>query len=697
MALSSRRKSGRGSSSRKRSSSSQAEPRNKKKQKTAAAAGSAAEEPEEPLFKVAKIVGIKSGKNGVKLYKTRWEGYSPADDTWEPLEHVGSTGHVDRYERKQRERTLSTYTPGVAVIEYDDGERQTINLLQEKFRSWMDISDDERDDDSVTGDKDVNDFNLIHGGAMIELLWPHAQIFFSCKIISWTPIAEVNDSKKKSVKRHGSLVWEVKDGEKVEGEAYARRSDVASITTPLLAEGAAAGCRKCQFELRTGEKSRGEHVGHCPLFKKSDSRPVDRESVEKTKLNEAPVKKKKKKSKSGEKEGVSEVKSNDIPKKKKNSRSSEGESVVEGGRNEAPKKKKEKSRTFERENAEKATNTETDVAPIKSKSRSSEKMSAAGERKHGAHTKKRSRSGKKESATEGESDDASMKKKSRKKSRSGDEESAVIATKTKSDHLPNKKKSIPNEEFAKTPHGDTKLSSETQFADDSDSDFKTSDQVQPAQGVKRSKQQKGGQVFNDSPYAKKSASIPGLPRDVSQDMSDGSIPKVFRKRNVSEGSSEDNPLFGKATKQSTASSIAAIKESLPDEMDIDALATLVSMKQSYPSMQATKNSAAGKHGGDSHTATKNDDDRNKSPSKKKDDGHKSPSKQKAKQKVGRGVPLYSDDEYDTSDDEWRGEKEFFQPAAHPRDGPKLSFEEMWMMKLQRTQTIMDRNSGARRW
>ena len=666
MALSSRRKSGRGSSSRKRSSSSQAEPRNKKKQKAAAAAGSAAEEPEEPLFKVAKIVGIKSGKNGVKLYKTRWEGYSPADDTWEPLEHVGSTGHVDRYERKQRERTLSTYTPGVAVIEYDDGERQTINLLQEKFRSWMDISDDERDDDSVTGDKDVNDFNLIHGGAMIELLWPHAQIFFSCKIISWTPIAEVNDSKKKSVKRHGSLVWEVKDGEKVEGEADARRSDVASITTPLLAAGAAAGCRKCQFELRTGEKSRGEHIGHCPLFKKSDSRPVDRESVEKTKRNEAPVKKKK--SKSGEKEGVTEVKSNDIPKKKKNSRSSEGGSVVEGGRNEAPKKKKEKSRTFERENAEKATNTETDVAPIKSKSRSSEEMSAAGERKHGAHTKKRSRSGKKESATEGESDDAPMKK-----------------------------KSIPNKKVAKTPHGDSKLSSETQFADDSDSDFKTSDQVKQAQGGKGSEQQKGGQVFNDSPYAKKSASIPGLPRDVSQDMSDGSIPKVFRKRNVSEGSSEDNPLFGKATKQSTASSIAAIKESLPDEMDIDALATLVSMKQSYPAMQATKNSAAGKHGGDSHTATKNDDDRNKSPPKKKNVANKSPSKQKAKQKVGRGVPLYSDDEYDTSDDEWRGEKEFFQPAAHPRDGPKLSFEEMWMMKLQRTQTIMDRNSGARRW
>jgi hypothetical protein len=479
----------------------------------------------------------------------------------------------------------------------------------------MDISDDERDDDSVTGDKDVNDFNLIHGGAMIELLWPHAQIFFSCKIISWTPIAEVNDSKKNSVKRHGSLVWEVKDGEKVEGEADARRSDVASITTPLLAAGAAAGCRKCQFELRTGEKSRGEH-SNCPLFKKSDSRPVDRESVEKTKRNEAPVKKKKKKNKSGEKEGVTEDKSNDIPKKKKNSRSSEGGSVVEGGRNEAPmKKKKEKSRTFERENAEKATNTESDAAPIKRKSRSSEKKSAAGERKHGAHTKKRSRSGKKESATEGESDDAPMKKKRRKKSRSGDEESAVIATKTKSDHLPNKKKSIPNKKVEKTPHGDSKLSSETQSADDSDSDFKTSDQVKPAQGGKRSKQQKGGQVFNDSPYAKKAASIPGLPRDVSQDMSDGSIPKVFRKRNVSEGSSEDNPLFGKATKQSTSSSIAAIKESLPDEMDIDALATLVSMKQSYPAVQATKNSAAGKHGGDSHTATKNDDDRNKNPSK----------------------------------------------------------------------------------
>ena len=105
--------------------------------------------------------------NGVKLYKTRWEGYTPNDDTWEPWDHVASTGHVDRYERKQRELTLSTYTPGVAVIEYDDGERQTIDLLQEKFRSWMDGSDDERDDDSLNGDDDVNNFDLIHGGAMI--------------------------------------------------------------------------------------------------------------------------------------------------------------------------------------------------------------------------------------------------------------------------------------------------------------------------------------------------------------------------------------------------------------------------------------------------------------------------------------------------------------------------------------------------
>jgi hypothetical protein len=186
MASSSRRKSGKGSSRKRTSGGQAAEPRKKKQRSTNEAA--AAAEHEEPLFQVAKIVATKKGKNGVTLYKTRWEGYTPADDTWEPLEHVGSTGHVDRYVRKQRELTLSTYTPGVAVIEYDDGERQTIDLLQEKFRSWMEISDDERDDDSVTGDDDVNNFDLIFPGAMIELL---------CSLLGWEEeLDELNASTR---------------------------------------------------------------------------------------------------------------------------------------------------------------------------------------------------------------------------------------------------------------------------------------------------------------------------------------------------------------------------------------------------------------------------------------------------------------------------------------------------------------------
>jgi hypothetical protein len=154
---------------------------------------------------VAKILGTKIGKNGVKLYKTRWEGYGPDDDTWEPLKNIAHTGEVDRYERKQRALTLSTYTPGVAVIEYDDGERQTIDLLREKFRSFM--VDDNRDEN----DHDVNDFKQVFNGAKMELLWPHANLYFACKVISWTPLLEDLDPNNSGVVRHGSLIWTVKN------------------------------------------------------------------------------------------------------------------------------------------------------------------------------------------------------------------------------------------------------------------------------------------------------------------------------------------------------------------------------------------------------------------------------------------------------------------------------------------------------
>ncbi len=49
----------------------------------------------EELYKVEKIVGKKVDKNGVPLYKTRWEGYGASADTWEPPENVASTGHIE--------------------------------------------------------------------------------------------------------------------------------------------------------------------------------------------------------------------------------------------------------------------------------------------------------------------------------------------------------------------------------------------------------------------------------------------------------------------------------------------------------------------------------------------------------------------------------------------------------------------------
>eukprot|EP00986_Skeletonema_menzelii_P011638 scaffold6071_cov146-Skeletonema_menzelii.AAC.7 len=641
MALSSsRRKSGKGSSRKRTSSDQAAEPREKKQKSTAAAV-------EEPLFIVSKIVGTKKGKDGVKLYKTRWEGYTPADDTWEPLENVSATGHVDRYERKQRALTLSTYTPGVAVIEYDDGERQTIDLLQEKFRSWMEISDNERDDDNYD-------------------------------VISWTPIVEGNDIKKSNVKRHGSLVWDMADGEKVEGEMDTRRQ---GINTPLLAKvDHKRNGRRDEKEVAVDHKRNDSAMKH-------KSRHGEEESVAEVARDEAPIQKKRRSTKGSASDDKSsgrrdekEVAVDD----KRNDRKDEKEVAVDKGRtadrerlettkrNEAPKKKsrrdekevavddkrndsamKQKSRPGEEESVAEVTR---DEVPFKKKKRRSMKGSAPEDKGEGVHTKKRSRSGERNNAAGGGSDDVPMKK----KSRSSKKERTEIVTKKKShvDHVLLKMESVSN---------------------------KTSAQGKNTTKLKR---QKGGHVSNGNAYAKKPATHPGQISDVSTAVSDdngGAISKCFRKRNVSEGSI-DTSLFGNAIKQSTSTRALGSTESLPNDMDIDALAVLVSMRQSQPEA----NSATNKHDDDSQAASKDDDNSHL------DSDHNK--KQKAKMKVGRGIPLYSDDEYDTSEDEWRGEKEFFQPAAHPRDGPKkMSFEEMWMMKLQQTQSIMDRNSGCRRW
>jgi hypothetical protein len=213
-----------------------------------------------------------------------------------------------------------------------------------------------------------------------------------------------------------------------------------------------------------------------------------------------------------------------------------------------------------------------------------------------------------------------------------------------------------------------------------------------AQGKKAGdgERQNGAHVSNNNSDTKKPPTHPAkmryVPKDVSEDDNGDAISIGVLKRNVSEEKSIDTSSSDPASKQLASTQTVGCTESLPDDMDIDALAALVSMRRS----QAAASSSTDKRGDNSRAASKDDDD-----SHLDSDCNKKPA---AKPKVGRGIPLYSDHEYDTSDDEWRGEKEFFQAASHPRDGPKkLSFEEMWMMKLQQTQQIMDRNSGCRRW
>jgi hypothetical protein len=277
-----------------------------------------------------------------------------------------------------------------------------------------------------------------------------------------------------------------------------------------------------------------------------------------------------------------------------------------------------------------------------------------------------------ETVPKGKSNDLPIKK----KSRPDKEKSAETVPKGKSNDSPLKKKSKLNKEEGNTTHGNPELTSTVDF---DTTIVKTGAQIKEA---KCDNDQKGGHVVKENHSSKKAATYPVLPlRDVSKDVSDDdsedAISTIFRTRNVSEDMTAS--VLRKASKQDTSTSLTDVKESVADEMDIDALAAEVAMNQSHPAAQKPPKSAAGKH---DVYPSQHDTEEDKQPSK---------------EKVGCGVPLYSDDDdYESSEDEGRGEREFFQPTSHPRDRPKLSFEEMWMMKLQRTQSIMDRNNGTRR-
>jgi hypothetical protein len=120
----------------------------------------------------------------MKLYKVRWAGFGPSDDTWEPLRNVGDTGHVDRYFRRKRDEQLREDSPGAAIIEYDDGERTLVDLSRERFRR---TSGDFIDSSNIESE---NDYKIVFPGAKLELYWPYADLFFSCRVISWTPLKD---------------------------------------------------------------------------------------------------------------------------------------------------------------------------------------------------------------------------------------------------------------------------------------------------------------------------------------------------------------------------------------------------------------------------------------------------------------------------------------------------------------------------
>ncbi len=638
MASASRRKSsnrggGGGRKGSRKSTSSNKEPRNKK-QKAATPPEYVADNQE--FFRVAKIVDSKTGKNGKKLYRTRWEGYKPDDDTWEPLAHIAGTGHVDRYERKLRERTLSTYTPGVAVIEYDDGERQTIDLRQEKFREWRDgMDEDERSDK----DEDVNNFNLIHSGVKLELLWPYAQIYFSCTVISWTPLLNHGNITVDSpaAARHGSIVWAQKE-KNPESDVYK--------TISSLSEGASAK-----------QKLKGAH-------QKGRTKPA----VSKQKPMESVTKKS----------------------------SSAGQRL---------------------KNVDQPNRKVPDVSKQAVKQKPVEKDNSKGDKKSLPIKKKE------EGETTKNTTVAKATEESNRKRRRPDEKQSEVE-KINSDEIPSKKMSRQmNDEST---HDDSKLSTKLPCENDSDIVMKTvlhREATEEKGAVTAHEGRRPDEKESEVP-TKEATEAVAAPVDDRED----TISKILHKRNVSEEISVSQ-IFGEDNRKQSATETSKLPElngSTVDAMDIDALAVAVASKRSHP-MHTTKSTKKTKYDVDDESEV-DYGDCDHSPLKQKidydvplhcdsedesslidalaievasmrshpksaaalfdiDNGNNSVPKPK-----GSGVPLYP---VSSSEDESRNLRDIFQRSSNPRrEGPKPSLEELWMMKLHRTQMMMENNNNS---
>jgi Chromo (CHRromatin Organisation MOdifier) domain len=50
-------------------------------------------------FVIEKIARLRKADDGSWMYKVRWNGYTPADDTWEPAHHLPGN-MIRRYHRR---------------------------------------------------------------------------------------------------------------------------------------------------------------------------------------------------------------------------------------------------------------------------------------------------------------------------------------------------------------------------------------------------------------------------------------------------------------------------------------------------------------------------------------------------------------------------------------------------------------------
>jgi hypothetical protein len=78
------------------------------------------------VYEVQEVVEQETTDEGKWLYKVRWKGYGPEEDTWEPAEHL-SEAAIRAYQRKAQNRAKELQTaPGRAARGQDntEGRRQ---------------------------------------------------------------------------------------------------------------------------------------------------------------------------------------------------------------------------------------------------------------------------------------------------------------------------------------------------------------------------------------------------------------------------------------------------------------------------------------------------------------------------------------------------------------------------------------------